>query len=682
MLPALSFLSLITTDEALPTLDDLASTWQTVRVCNAHGIIEPCHGKIGIWTTEKLCIDAGCCWNGSKCFAPNAQRSPADAGVAYFAANQQAPSLSNGVGMLMAVKSGDPLGISCITLPPYAGECQTHDAFGGLSITCNRTSERLSLNHESMNQKFQWFPYQILRSATISTQGNYDININTTVRMPFQRRSVLLDATIQVTGTAASSVKPSFKLNVDILPVISDFAKGVTWGWTVPRPRSSKSFNMQKVACGPQNRTCFLTKDDSSDAVTAVTFAPSYLPSTVDGHSATWNMDGLSSTRLQIVLTIGNNSETLLNRAASIADSFDAQFASAKSDWETWWQLAFTPPEHRAAEHARHAAAGTTSESGKSRKVSFGGNLPTLVSPDKKLMRTYYMGCVSLLLNSHFDPDASDITLFGSAGPISAVTAMYIWDTTLNAVLFSLLEPDFLRNFILKWTGPQLHRNYAVDYVSGDFVGPWYAFNDWQLSRAIHTLAQFSDGDVLYDAKSRDNNNSVAEFVEAMATFWQTRTTLTTPNQRQKHISTCENLTGVWYGEWRGHSPELDKPTHIVESANHTLHATYNAADGWGHGNGTVEGMVVAIDVYEGDNLHAKLRGTLSASCTKIEWDNDSLWCRNGSSPSCQTAPPNPADRLLADYGGASNLLECVPTYTHKVKPFVKDLVRTISISP
>jgi len=50
--------------------------------------------------------------------------------VARFAANQQAPSLSNGAGMLMAAKSGDPAAVSCVTFPPFAGECQSQPAAG------------------------------------------------------------------------------------------------------------------------------------------------------------------------------------------------------------------------------------------------------------------------------------------------------------------------------------------------------------------------------------------------------------------------------------------------------------------------------------------------------------------------------------------------------------------------
>jgi hypothetical protein len=55
--------------------------------------------------------------------------------------------------------------------------------------------------------------------------------------------------------------------------------------------------------------------------------------------------------------------------------------------------------------------------------------------------------------------------------------------------------------------------------------------------------------------------------------------------------------------------------------------------------------------------------GNSGADCAaQLLWDNDSGWCRNGSAPNCTTWPVLPASPWLADYGGASNLLECVPT--------------------
>lgn len=47
----------------VPTLDELGSTVQKVRVCNGDSERVGCHGRpANTWSTEKSCVDAGCCW--------------------------------------------------------------------------------------------------------------------------------------------------------------------------------------------------------------------------------------------------------------------------------------------------------------------------------------------------------------------------------------------------------------------------------------------------------------------------------------------------------------------------------------------------------------------------------------------------------------------------------------------
>merc|ERR1711871_686110 len=57
------------------------------------------------------------------------------------------------------------------------------------------------------------------------------------------------------------------------------------------------------------------------------------------------------------------------------------------------------------------------------------------------------------------------------------------------------------------------------------------------------------------------------------------------------------------------------------------------------------------------------LHGVFTPQCD-FTWSTGTSWCHNGSSAYCTHA--NVRDGL-ADYGLETNLLECVPTYTHKV---------------
>ena len=67
--------------------------------------------------------------------------------------------------------------------------------------------------------------------------------------------------------------------------------------------------------------------------------------------------------------------------------------------------------------------------------------------------------------------------VFGSAGVECAFTAMYIWDTTLNSLLLTLLAPTFFQSMIAAWLKMGVHEHYAVDFVSNKGIGPWCRLN-------------------------------------------------------------------------------------------------------------------------------------------------------------------------------------------------------------
>jgi hypothetical protein len=135
----------------------------------------------------------------------------------------------------------------------------------------------------------------------------------------------------------------------------------------------------------------------------------------------------------------------------------------------------------------------------------------------------------------------------------------------------------------------------------------------------------------------------------------------------------CCDLTGHWFGYWASNPrPDLQHLTTLEVAPDGRVVASQTPVDGWSAGNGTITptgapgSCTVTLSLYDpGGGLRATLHGTVR-NCTLIEWDNKSDWCRNGSTSECTARAPPKSDGL-ADYGGASNLLECVPTYTHKV---------------
>jgi len=56
-------------------------------------------------------------------------------------------------------------------------------------------------------------------------------------------------------------------------------------------------------------------------------------------------------------------------------------------------------------------------------------------------------------------------------------TSQCRWDSTLNAVLWSLLDPETYIWASTQWFNMGIHSHYAIDYVSGNAVGPWFVMS-------------------------------------------------------------------------------------------------------------------------------------------------------------------------------------------------------------
>ena len=188
------------------------------------------------------------------------------------------------------------------------------------------------------------------------------------------------------------------------------------------------------------------------------------------------------------------------------------------------------------------------------------------------------------------------------------------------------------------------------------------------------------------------------QWMEETATYWQNLTLgCNTPacgpgtqNQAQAAVEATAasvpcKLEGVYYG-CGGPTPSATSckgPKNMPMTIT-TMGAPYGASvhvdfpagatNKWwsvGIGNETTDGTVT-LSLYEpGGQPYATppylVGKTSGKNCDAIEWANTKTsWCRNGTSSWC-TGVPQIAPDGLADYGTETHLLECVPTYTHKV---------------
>ncbi|HTQ12190.1 MAG TPA: hypothetical protein VMI31_19155 [Fimbriimonadaceae bacterium] len=140
---------------------------------------------------------------------------------------------------------------------------------------------------------------------------------------------------------------------------------------------------------------------------------------------------------------------------------FEKEFDGAKRDWESRWRDAFTPGNRR-----------------------YSGNFPTLVTRDEKLARVYYLALMTMLQMERTAFPHSP-RCFVTVGPQYGTTLEYFWDTALFSTIYSLLDPASFRRNLDSWLSVDIHRHYAIDYLTGEGVGPWYAPNDFSVFTAF-----------------------------------------------------------------------------------------------------------------------------------------------------------------------------------------------------
>jgi hypothetical protein len=84
-----------------------------------------------------------------------------------------------------------------------------------------------------------------------------------------------------------------------------------------------------------------------------------------------------------------------------------------------------------------------------------------------------------------------------------------------------MLEPEGMKQMLIKWLSIDIHRCYAVDCMSGGQAGPWYAANDWSVFRSIEAYLGVT-GDSLF-LHQVVNGKTVLQHIDDIAGFYETR---------------------------------------------------------------------------------------------------------------------------------------------------------------
>ncbi len=425
-------------------------------------------------------------------------------------------------------------------------------------------------------------------------------------------------------------------------------------GWLLADglPQDPKEFEYSMVYPNEQGRRAMVLHADTlSDAVSGFVFVdhqpsewvwvPDYQKR--NRSSATGTVDMFvapgESASLRVVLAIGEPAasasaahkqkamDAMTRRLDDYAANFEQHFAGAKTGWQKVWEDAFTPPAQRAEPKD---------------KQLFSGHLPVLATPDLAVHRLYYMGCLSLLNTGRTSLAAfseghhglsSFITGFGNTcwtrgnlhpSEVECLkpsyardtllqpvyiggSAQFYWDTSLRALLTTLLDPKAMRRYILSFLslhGRRFERSFGLDALTGGPIGYEYAFNSYSIFTIITTYVRATNDTALMAEKVAGDDQggkaaTVGQRLEEVALDWLRRRV---PKPATSNGTVIQPNMSIWpFSSGRTTEP---------------------------HGNETA-----------------------AAGKTKKteEEEDDGLF-------------------YLADYGGNGNtFLECVPTYVHVV---------------
>ncbi len=181
----------------------------------------------------------------------------------------------------------------------------------------------------------------------------------------------------------------------------------------------------------------------------------------------------------------------------SIINNFDQIARQTADEWNAELQAAFTPNNNR-----------------------FSGYLPTLVTDDESLKRIYHTAVMSAVYFKRTTPHSIYGTTYVTLMPRYWETTTFIWDISLSAMLFAMLDPKVLKRMMETWMTLDIHKHFGTEFLTGAGVGPWYSVNDYAMSRMAKEYLRWT-GDKAWLDKTV-GGKTVFDHLVGYAEHWRT----------------------------------------------------------------------------------------------------------------------------------------------------------------
>jgi hypothetical protein len=311
-------------------------------------------------------------------------------------------SVTNAWGTALASTS-NVLGFNALEMAPFSSGWDSTNEHGWAVDSATLLVDGVSVEPAWT----QWTPYSIRRNGTTGAGG---VTVSSEMRWVFESQALLFEANITLPFAAAAASLVS----VDLRAPVRYFSRAdacpswhypthsapCCWNWFPPEPPSGGDGPMDFIpswayGCGQgasSSNATLLSFDSQSAAVSAWSFpgacsaaaregAPPVVvdlgaPDAVNGTLASWHVAPGRTARLRLAFVFSNSSDHKATGAAvrALADSFDGAWVDARADWQARFDAAFDP-------------AGT----------HFSGHLPIISLDDAAAERIYYHAVASLL---------------------------------------------------------------------------------------------------------------------------------------------------------------------------------------------------------------------------------------------------------------------------------------------
>jgi hypothetical protein len=275
-----------------------------------------------------------------------------------------APSITNAWGSLL-VSTNNVLGINAIEMVPFSSGWDSKLLYGWPVDTASLFINGISV----IPTATQWTPYGVIRNNSAINGDANAYPVTTEVRWVFEAQAVLFSAEIDLTSATENvTVGVDFQLPLRYYNRADNcsswhyptHSEESCWNWFGPEAPSGEngpSFFIPTWQPCPSSTTPYATllqTDSRSAASTAFSF-PNVCgggggrgnlsaPTSVNGSVALWTVSpGGRTFQLKFALVFSNASDpsSTVAAARSLADSFDSAWVDARDDWQNRFNSVF-----------------------------------------------------------------------------------------------------------------------------------------------------------------------------------------------------------------------------------------------------------------------------------------------------------------------------------------------------